>query len=263
MTAFAGVVTYRFPTHRVTAMTTALAGLAIWGIKSVVQIREGVALVFIAWALVLAFRYRRSAWWVLLIGCGLACLTHLGTTPFLLASLAAAGLSVAPHWLLNGRWPQRWSLLVGIALGAAVAWFCVANARLVELSLIDMTEDTKAQTLTGAWKSAYWVAQGAIVLALRSQLIRAAVGGGKTAYALATVLASIVLPAVYVVCAALVLTNFYLPAATAFGGRLLFTVQTVALMIVGLRGRGNLLTAGISAVLVAVELRQLLTTSGW
>lgn len=262
MASFAARLTYLCPTIRVSPITTALVGVAIWGIKSAVQIREGVALVFVAWGVAHALRHPKSTPFALLAGCALGYLTHQGTAPFLLAAIVGIGCLALPNRALSGWWPQRLLMVLAIGVGFAVAALCVLNARAVELALVDMTEDRNAEAIIGPLKAVFWVAQGAVMLGLRWQLIEAVRGRSKLAFAFSSVLASFVLPSLYVATAGLVATRYYLPAATAFGGRLLFTAETVALMIVALGGRGNWITLALAAALVAEQVRLMIVTAG-
>jgi hypothetical protein len=101
----------------------------------------------------------------------------------------------------------------------------------------------------------YWTANGAMVFALGRQLLGYA--PSKFAYAYAIVLACGILPMLYALCAGLVFANFYIPALTTWAERGLMTSMELGLIIVLQRGRGNLLTFGIAAVMLFYQVRLL------
>lgn len=230
-------------------------------VKSLVQIREGMAFVIAVVPLVGVFRASRSGWLVAGIGALMAVLMHFGALLFVVCWAVASVLYLAPDRLLGGKGARTSLMALGLALGVAMSVAILAFSKVLELALEDLGSDTTAPAIGGAWKYVYWIVNGGLVLLVRQQLLNAAWGSRKFGYAYATVLGSVVLPIIYTVCIILVFNQFYLPVITSAAVRLLFSGVEAALLVIGFRGKANWLTAAIAVILIADQLRLLLSES--
>jgi hypothetical protein len=228
-------------------------------LKSLVQIREGLA--FLVLLVSLCGLVRGAPRVMAASGCGalLAALIHSGTAIFVLAWLLAAalpGLSGAP---LARRRVGLWLTVGALALGVGVAWLISRNAVALEDSLRDFGVDNSGGVAADLWKFLYWLAMGGVVAVVRKQVIDAAAGCGRFGERYATVIAAGLMPTVYVVCLLLVFSRFDSAAVVSLSIRLLLTTLELGLMIVAIRGRANWITAGAAAVSIVDQARLVLT----
>jgi hypothetical protein len=254
-------VAYSLPTYNTSPIITSTIVVSAFLIKSVVQIREGLALIFILSGLVVFFSGRRGGRVAAICSSIGGYLTHLGTALFGVTWLVAAAIHLIPQRIIKGRAFSGILLAMGILVGAVIATVVEFNATAVEFMLRDMSADVSAEAIGGFWKDAYWAVKGIIVLLLRHQLLKGVAWGEKTPYIWANVFGSAVLPAVYVFTTVLVFGQFYLPAVTTFGSRLLFTLSSVALVIIALRREANWFTFSFALFAIAEQLRLLTSAS--
>lgn len=239
------------------AVAPALIVVAAFLLKSLVQIREGMAFALVVWSLITAFQFKnRHGWLIAGVGCLVAALIHAGAVIFVVAWALALGLHI--YWpLLKWRDLPAALLALGLAIGVTAAWLITRQADAIEFALRDLGEDTTIEAVSGGWKYAYWIANGGVVLLLRHQLLQASEGSMRFGYAYAGLLGSLVIPMIYACCVYLVFSQFYLPAVTAMAVRLLFSASQLGLIIIAWRGRITVWTMLIVAVSLADQIRLL------
>jgi len=250
----ASVITY----NRTSVFISVIIVVSVLLLKSLVQIREGLSFVIVAVSIIGILTSRRGGW--IDAGCGalIASQIHIGAALFALVWILAFALWVAPPRIL--AWPNLpiFISLFAIMLGIVFIFEASKSAVNLEYTLRDMGVDTTGQAFGGFWKYIYWVSIGIVMLVTRHQILEAAHGGRKFAFAYATVLGAAVLPALYTIAAGLVFTRFYLPAATSLAVRLLFSSVGLGILLVGIRGKANLLTVFVDTELLIYGLRPLL-----
>ena len=227
-------------------------------LKSLVQIREGLAFLIVVLSLISVFRPKGGGWFIAGIGAIAGTLTHAGAGIFVLAWAVACGFYFGPARLLGSKGVRDALLLVGVALGVAVTAAIFQFSQFLEFSLQDIGTDTTVDATGGIWKYLYWLFNGLLMLLTRHQLLSAAWGSRKFSYSYATVLGSLIIPLIYTTCIMLVFSNFYLPIITASATRLLFSTMEIGLIIIGLRGKANWMTLPIALALVADQFRLLI-----
>ena len=261
-TAFAMWLVYAMPIQRgygpLSAALTALIVLTTFLLKSLVEIREGLAFLFILIPVVAMYgRFRHG-----MIGTGVgavsAALVHAGTVLFSVNWLLGAGLFALPDEMLAGRVIQRWLLVLAVLLGGLLAVTLFQNAPAVGLLLQDFGIAGSGEAQGGLWKYLYWIANGAIVLIIRHQVLAAIRGVPKFPYGYASAIVSFAMPLAYSVCVMLVFANFHIPTATSMVIRLLFTSMELGLIITALRGQANLLTAAVAVAMFVDRARLLI-----
>jgi hypothetical protein len=228
---FAGLLAWRLPTQArlgaASVLMNAGAVLAAMGLKSVVQIREGLAFA------------------VLLTGppgALIAPLIHAGTAPLSALWLVAWSPWRVPGWLLAA---------VSAGAGLALAVLAAAHADEVATFAASLGVDTSAQARGGWLKLGYWAAFGCAVWVLRSRLR----DGDRFGEALGSGL----LPGAWAFCAALVALGFKTPGVTSLGVRVLITAMDLALLRICWRGRADGATAAVMIGMIGDELRLLAT----
>ena len=255
-------LTYKLPTRTVSPFTTAAIVFSAFLLKSTVQIREGLALILVLLSLATVFSGRRRGALATGVGAGAAALTHIGTSFFAVTWLVSSVQGVLPNRFLSSRALPISLLLLGTVTGIGVGLGVLSNSTTVEFALRDMTTDISAAAVGGFWKSVYSVARGVAVLIIASQLRRAAAASLKFGYLYAMTLGWLIIPAVYAFTAVLVFSQFYLPAVTTFGSRILFTLMSVALVIIALRAKANAWTLLVALVGIADQYRLLMLPGG-
>jgi hypothetical protein len=263
-TAFASWLAYSIPTQiRVgpfSMLLTVAVTLCAFLLKGFIQIREGVAFMFVlAPAVVMYGQGRRGIPWSGLGGI-VAPLIHAGAALLTAAWFLAMGL----FWL--GRRALASRLLISaltvsaIGVGALVALEIFRSVGAVEFLRRDIGIGETPWVQAAGWKYAYWALNGLIVMVLRHQILDATndMDGFPRAYAVSV--GAIILPLAYAVCAVLVFGNFNLLAVTSVMIRLLLTSLELAVIIICLRGRGDWLTAGIAAAMLADRARLIIAT---
>lgn len=261
--AFAAWLAHAMPAQegfgRASCLLTATIVVAAFLLKGLVQVREGLAFLFILIPVQAMYGHRRRGG---LLGSGIGAMIsgaiHSGTVLFLGNWLASASLWVLPSRALTGWAIQNILLFLAVAIGVALALTVLHNATTVSFLLEGFGVDQSADAKGGLWKYVYWLAYGVTVLVVRHQVVLAASGTLRFPYAYATTLASFVLPLTYAVCLALVFTHFYIPAFTSMAIRFLFTCLELALIIIALRGRANLVTLAIALASIADQSRLLI-----
>jgi hypothetical protein len=227
-------------------------------LKSLIEIREGLAFLFVLVPAGMIFGRSGRGAAAAAVGTGISTAMHIGTVVFLAIWLAAAGFIRVKGPILAGRLFQRWMLILAVAVGVTSGLILIRSTAAVGFLLHDYGVDTSAYVQGGLRKYLYWVATGGLLLLIRAQVLDGVRGTSKFAYGYATALVSGALPAVYAVCLILVFTNFYIPAFTAFFIRLLFTCMELSLVIVVLRGRADWATLGVALAMLADRVRLLL-----
>jgi hypothetical protein len=256
-TSFAIWMAFKLP-GAATPVIAAPAVLAAVMMKFVVQIREGVAFVFALLAVFVILKNFPCRWLLagLLFLCAALC--HGGEYIFLVAWGASLALYVASDRILSWRGMAPSLTALGVLLGVAAGAATYHWSRDLEWSLRDLGADTTIGATSTPFKLAYWGLIGLAVFTLRYQLLEARRGASKFGYAYATVVACTALPAVYLLCAILVFTQFPIVAATSAAARLMATCAGLALVTVVYRGKANLLTAAIALAMIVDGMRLLL-----
>lgn len=205
------------------ALMCAGAVLAAMGLKSIVQIREGLAfVVFLTGP----------------VGAVAAASIHLGLAPLSAAWLFARAPWRVSAWLMS---------LVGLAAGLALATVAITHAEEVRAYAVSLGVDVTAPVEGGWLKIGYWVALGFAAWVLRARL--------RDGDRFDAVLASGLLPAAYGFCAALLGARFETPSVTSMGVRVLFTAMGLALLRVCQLGRADVATAIVALGMIGDELR--------
>ncbi len=199
---FAGWLAWRMPQQprlgAASSLMCAGAVLAAMGLKSVVQIHEGLAFaVFLT-----------------------------GPVGMLAAPAIHAGLSLASAtWLLTcspWRAPGWLLTIVAAAGGAALAALVIGHADEVTAWAANAGIDVSARANGGWLKIGYWAALGWAAWVLRSRLVNI----DRFGHALGSGL----LPFAWTFCATLVIADFGTPAVTSLGIRVLMTAMGLALL---------------------------------
>jgi hypothetical protein len=255
---FAGWLAYIMPIQkrlsRASALMTCGAVLTALLLKSVVQIREGVAFVLVLVGVLAILRH--NIFCIARSGAAvtIAPLVHAGIASLSGVWLFACALTWAPWKVLKSQWLQNAVGLSALVAGSCLALAVTANSETVAAYAASLGVETSATVQGGAFKIAYWAAVGVVVLVLGRQALAC---DGKLALAFSVALGVGLLPFAYGFCLGLVLANFNVPAVTSMGIRVLFTGLDLALIMVCLRGRATGLTAGAMVLMLADELRLL------
>jgi len=236
-----------------------LASLLVVGaaflLKSLIQIREGLAFLVLLASLAGLARANPRVMAASGFGALVAALIHSGTAIFLLAWLAALTVRGGDGPPRGRRRLALWLTVGAVAVGVGVAQLISLDAAALEDSLRDFGVDNTGAVEADAWKFLYWLAMGGLVIVVRNQVIGAAGGCGAFGESYATVIAAGLLPMVYVVCLLLVFTRFDSAAVVSLSIRMLLTTIELGLMIVAVRGRANWITAGVAAVSIVDQAR--------
>jgi len=255
---FAARIAYAMPSKFVSPVFAAALVVAAMALKGLVQIREGLAFVFVAWPMIGVFRGKTGGRLAAGAGALIGALIHIGAGAFVVAWLVAYALYLSPSRVLRGR-GVVWALsTLGVSAGAVAAVLIFRFSTAIEFDLQDFGVDTSVQAVGGVQKYIFWSCSGVAVLVAGHQLLSAAQGSRKFGYAYAMVLGAAILPGLYVVCAVLVFSDFYLPAATSLSVRLLLSSMSLSLLIVGLRGKATASTLGIATAVFLYGLRPLI-----
>lgn len=233
--------------------------------KATIQVREGMAIMLVAAALVRVIRpwtaegkKAKVPTYTLLV---CAALVHAGTAPYLATFLVSHAVSALPK-------PSPRRLGVVVVAGLAVA--CVA----VLVNGHRLTELLSALTLLGGlvigdsgWSGAvekymYWSIMGVLLGTLSHGLMRAAREmRDRTAIWFTVGMAAVVLPSVYMVIIYLLTTGQPL-VFVSFAARLLSTAIQLALLILVLRGSFAYVTAPIALFSIVDQIRIVQATLG-
>jgi hypothetical protein len=234
----------------------ALAVATTFLLKGLVQIREGLAFVFIL--IPVAGMYGRGQRGVVrsVVGAAVASAIHVAEAMFLALWAPALVASRMPRLIAD--WRTRWAVTVlGVAIGVTVAWALNHLGDTLLWELRDYSIDTSASPTTGLWKDAYWLFNGGAVFMLRRQVLAAVNEARPFALAWATGLVCGALPALYATCLVLATSGYAIPAVTSIAIRLLYTSMELGLLIIALRGRMNLITVALAGAMLADRLRLL------
>jgi hypothetical protein len=257
---FAGWLAYIMPMQRRLGGASALmaSGTAMTALllKSVVQIREGLAFVVVLMGILAVLRHKTPRFVRPGVSVAVAPLIHAGIASLSGVWLIACALVWAPRNVLTSRWLHRAVGLSALAAGSYLALAVISNGEAIAAYVAGLGVETSAIAQGGTIKIGYWAALGGVVFVLGRQVL---VCDGKLTIAFSIALGVGLLPLAYGFCLVLVLANFYVPAVTSMGIRVLITGLDLALVTVCLRGRANKLTAGVMIFMLADELRLLAT----
>jgi len=233
----------------------ALMVVLMFLLKGLAQIREGLAFVAVLLPVVSMFAFQRRGVVRSGLGAALAAAIHFGAAIFI-AVWAVAGAQAALARTVLKPGFQRLLLIAGVGLGLGAAFLFLRDGAAVRFILQDHGVDTSASPVGGPAKYAYWLANGAMVLVIRRQLLDAA-GPRRFGFLYAGALGSFVAPLLYALTLFMVFTGFAVPALTSMVIRLLFTVMELSLAVVMLRGRATWLTVLVTVAMIADRVRLL------
>ena len=260
-TVFAAWLAARMPeqdaVRPITSLVTALIVVLAFLLKGLAQIREGIALLFIVAPAVTIFRDQRGGIFRSGVGIVVAAVIHAGTVFLSGAWLAAVGIWLLPNRIVSGVALQRILLALSVLVGVILGLTVLRNINDVNFLLQDFGATRWASAQSGLWKYLYWIANGAFVIMVRHQLLASVKTAQKFAFAYATAIGTILLPAIYSICLVLVVTNFQFAAVASMAMRVLFTATELALIIIALRGRADLGTAALAIAMLADRARLL------
>jgi len=154
---FAVWLAHAMPVQRrvsqITILFTALIVLVAFSLKGFVQIREGMAFLFIVGPAVAI--YGRFHPGVILSGLSafIAATFHSGTAFLLAGWLAAVTLVALPDGAFKSPCTRRAMLLIGALIGLFVAYLLLNNADAVRFLLHDFGVDESAQVQSNIWKT--------------------------------------------------------------------------------------------------------------
>ena len=186
----------------------------------------------------------------------LAPLVHAGVAPLSSVWLIACALAWVPCKILTSRWLRESIGLIALTVGLSLAAAVIANGDPIGVYIAGLGVETSAIAQGGPIKIGYWGALGVVMLVLGRQV---SVCEGKLALAFSILLGVGLIPLSYGLCLGLVMANFRIPAVTSIAIRVLITGLDLALVMICLRGRANMLTAGAMLFMLADELRLLAT----
>lgn len=244
---------------------TAITIFATLIVKCTVQIREGIAFVFLAWPLIGVYVQRpnqaakapQSAFRAF-VGALLALFTHSGTSIFLGVWLGAGALTVIPRKFVAWRYTPRALLLFGVSAGVSLGAVILVFPHPFEALVVALTGGLYATPQTFIWKTLYWLTLGTLTLALGNQLVTVGRGCSPFGYAYAISLGRFVMPLVCSGCIFLVISALRTGEVIEWGNRLLVSLLELALIVITIRGRANYLTLLIALILLANESRSIL-----
>jgi len=242
---------------RLTALGVALILIEPFLLKGLAQIREGLAFLAVLAAVASMFAFQRRGFVRSGMAAVLATAIHFGTGLFAAIWVIAASQTALGTRVLS-RGFQHLLCVTGLTAGLGIALLMLGHDQTLRLALRDYGVNTSAEAIGGLWKYAYWFLNGALVLVIRRQLIFAA-GARQFGFLYATTIGSFAMPLLYALCFTLVFTDFHIPAITSMIIRLLFTTMELSLVVVVFRGRANLITVGVAAVMAVDRLRLLLS----
>ena len=228
-------------------------------LKGLVQIREGVAFLFIAAPMVALFGLEKRRFWRVGIGAVLAAVVHAATVIFAVAWLVAVGICLTPDRIM-AKWAfQRALVVAALATGAVITVTVLRNPDAVNFLLQDFGVDRRADSYGAVWKYVYWGVNGGFALLIRWQLIGSVKDVSKFAHAYASAIGSVLLPTTYAICLGLVVFGSGYGAVTSMAIRLFFTTTELAMIIIVLRGRADLVTMTMAAAMIADRARLMVT----
>jgi hypothetical protein len=250
--AFFGVIEGSFIFASVVVAVDAFA------LKSLVQIREGIA--FVAVALPAALLSTRGS--VRLIGSAIgsviAVFIHVGTCVLLLVWVVALGLRLLPIAPSNFRLLPRWLTSTAVLGGVAIGIFISQNAQLLETALRQLGVTVDDPVTVSIWKYLYWGAMGIVVVVIRMQIASAHQDSKDFRSVYALTLGAGLVPLLYTTCVFTIATQFKMAAIAAMQIRLLFTALELSLLVIVMRGRANALTGFVAATTLADQMRLIL-----
>ena len=240
---------------KLTSMITALIVVSSFSLKGFVQIREGIAFLFVLAPLVPIFaRHRNGA---LVSGFGsIAALTfHSAMMLFTGAWIISLALLALPNRILVDRNLRKGMLGASLVFGVGLGTFIISHATQLRFLLGDFGVNVHVKAQGSSAKYLYWLLNGVLVWKVRDDLGNSLVGIRRFGYCYGTVIASGAIPAMYAICVTLVVSNFSLPAFTSMAIRLFFTATEIGVIILALRGRANFATVSIAIFMLLDRLR--------
>jgi hypothetical protein len=229
-----------------------------FALKSLVQIREGIA--FVAVTLPTALLSTRGSARVIgsAIGSVIAVFIHVGTFVFLLVWVVALGLRLLPVGPSNFRLLPGWLTSAAVLGGVTIGLFISQNAQLLERALRQFGVAADGPVTVSAWKYLYWAAMGVVVVVIRMQVASAHRDSKDFRSLYALTLGTGLVPLLYTTCVFTIMTQFKMAAVAAMQIRLLLTALELSLLVIVMRGRANALTGFVAATTLADQMRLIL-----
>lgn len=235
------------------ALTVGVAVIAIFFVKATVQVREGLAFLLIAAAIVRIINASDELKvthaflsYVLLAG---AAFIHYGTGLYIVAFTAANAFAfVLKH-------ARRRATVIAAICALVCAWAACEYVSTAFSALdafgLDLDYRSEARWL----KYAFWIVYGFALLALAREVrLASETMTNATGASFAIIHGAFVLPFLFVFAVLLIATDKPLPVVS-MGARMLSTGAGVGLLIVLLRGRASLATLAVACFLVVDQLR--------
>ena len=243
----------------ISSLLTALVVLTTFVLKAFVQVREGIAFMLLLVPFVGMLTKFRPAMFACGIGALGAATFHAGTAFIAAGWLVAVIASRFSDSILASEKTSAALLFGALSTGLILGLIVIQNGAEIRLLLQDYGVDETAKSNGGVSKYLYWLGNGVLMLVIRNQVIAAATNAPKFAFSYALSLSSVIMPVCYAMCMVLVFVNFPTPALTAMIVRLFYTSTELGIIVVVLRGRGNLATAAISIFMLLDRLRLVLS----
>jgi hypothetical protein len=239
-------------------LASVLASVDAFALKSLVQIREGIAFVFIVIPVILSSKKGGVGIIGLAIGCVTAVFIHAGTFVLLLVYIATLGLHFLPIRPSNDRFIARLFTSTAVAAGIVAAIAIGQNAQFFDHTFRQLGVTADGPVTVSAWKYLYWIATGVVAFIIRAQIVNAfqAFKDFRSMYAF--ILGTAAVPFLYVICVISVLTQFEVAAVVAMQIRIFLTALELSLVIIVVRGRANALTGLVAAATLSDQMRLIL-----
>jgi hypothetical protein len=228
-----------------------------FAVKSLVQIREGLAFAVILLSLIPLFRRQRGGMAFAGVGCIAALFIHAGTFVFVVVWVFALLFCLLPARLLNARSFPRWATLFSVVAGLGMGFLAKENTQILRDGLHGLGADTSQEVVLGLWKGMYWIVVGAAVVVVRAQIITNA-NCSRADFGYVVTLGAGLIPLLYVICLVIVFSRFEVAAVAAMTIRMFLSAMELGLLVIALQGRANALTGSVAFAALADQARLIL-----
>jgi len=263
-TAFSMWLAYRAPNQGAVApispIAVALILVMTFLLKGLVQIREGIAFLFIAGPMLPLFGLHKKYFWYIGLSTIVAALIHAATAIFFFAWLSSIIIFYIPDKIITKKWTQWGIFLLATGLGIVLALTVLQNLDAIYFFLQDFGVDRHADLQVGFWKYVYWSFNGIFVFVARDQLIKSLKEVPRFAFSYATAIGTVLLPVTYASCLTLILIKFPMASVTSMSIRLFFTTIELTLIITMIRGGVNFTSLAMVILMVGDRARLLSVT---
>jgi hypothetical protein len=226
-------------------------------LKSLVQIREGIAFAVVMWSTALFPEKRNIGVIISVLGCISSAFIHAGTCVFLLVWVVALCLRLLSIGRSNPHLISKYLTSSAVISGIAVAVLINQDAQFLERTLRHLGVTGDGPVTVSAWKYLYWAAMGIVVVVVRAQVADANREFKYFRSVYAVVLGAGLVPLLYVMCVITVVTEFTATVA-AMEIRMLLTALELSLVTIVMRGRANALTGLVAVATLTDQMRLIL-----